>query len=121
MKKAELVDQVADAIGPGLSRRECALVVDGFLNAVKQALARGETVQLRGFGTFKRQERKPRRARNPRTGERVEVPARSVPVFKPAEDFRRKVNRAHSVRETSPDAPYVSFSVPGSAAPTRFG
>jgi hypothetical protein len=53
MTKADLVEQVSEAIGPGITKKDCALVVDGFLNAVKHALADGENIEIRGFGTFK--------------------------------------------------------------------
>jgi integration host factor subunit beta len=92
MTKADLVEQVADAIGPGITKKDCALVVDGFLNAVKLALSHGENIEIRGFGTFKVRSRKSRLARNPRTGEAVEVPSRSVPVFKPSKHLRSKVS-----------------------------
>lgn len=91
MTKADLVEQITDAIGPGITKKDCALVVDGLLNAVKQALADQEHIELRGFGTFKTRHRKARMARNPRTGEPVEVPARNVPVFKPSKDLREMV------------------------------
>ena len=91
MTKADLVEQVVDAIGPGVTKKDCALVVDAFMNAVKRALANGETMELRGFGTFKVRKRKSRMARNPRTGEPVKVPARMVPVFKPSKSLRKKV------------------------------
>lgn len=91
MTKADLVEQVAEAIGPGITKKDCALVVDGFLSAVKRALAEGENIEIRGFGTFKVRKRKARMARNPRTGEPVEVPSRFVPVFKPSKHLRNKV------------------------------
>lgn len=91
MTKADLVEQVANAIGPGITKKDTALVVDGLLNAIKQSLAGHNNIELRGFGTFKVRQRKARVARNPRTGERVEVPARMVPVFKPSKDMRGKV------------------------------
>jgi len=91
MTKADLVEQVAEAIGPGITKKDCALVVDGFLNAVKLALSQGENIEIRGFGTFKVRARKSRMARNPRTGDSVEVPSRSVPVFKPSKHLRAKV------------------------------
>ena len=93
MTKADLVEQVADAIGPGITKKDCALVVDGFLNALKLALANGDNIEIRGFGTFKVRRRKTRTARNPRTGEPVEVPSRSVPVFKPSKHLRSRVAR----------------------------
>ena len=72
MTKADLVEQVAEAIGPGVTKKDCALVVDGFLNAVKLAMTKGENIEIRGFGTFKVRKRKTRVARNPRTGDPVE-------------------------------------------------
>ena len=95
MTKADLVERVADAIGPGISRRDYALVIDAFLAAVQDALVQGEGIEIRGFGTFKVRRRKARIARNPRTGERVEVPARNVPVFQPSKHFRSRVDRGH--------------------------
>ncbi len=91
MTKADLVEQVTQAIGPGITKKDCAAVVDGFLNAVRQALANGNHIEIRGFGTFKVRHRRARTARNPRTGEPVHVEARAVPVFKPSKNFRAKV------------------------------
>ncbi len=93
MTKADLVEQVAEAIGPGVTKKDCALVVDAFLNAVKRALKNGENIEIRGFGTWKVKRRKSRMARNPRTGEPVEVPARWVPVFKASKKLRKKVEK----------------------------
>ena len=93
MTKADLVEQVTEAIGPGITKKDCALVVDGFLNAVKLALQNGENIEIRGFGTFKVRKRKTRTARNPRTGDAVDVPSRSVPVFKPSKHLRTRVAR----------------------------
>jgi integration host factor subunit beta len=98
MTKADLVEQVADAIGPGITKKDCALVVDGFLSAVKHALARGENIEIRGFGTFKVRRRKTRIARNPRTGDSVKVPSRAVPVFKPSKHLRTRVGRSEAPR-----------------------
>ena len=94
MTKADLVEQVADVIGPRVTKRECGLVVDAFLDAVKDALARGDRIELRGFGTFKVRHRKARTGRNPRTGEPVEVPPRHVPVFKPSRHLSSRVDQA---------------------------
>jgi integration host factor subunit beta len=91
MTKADLVEQVAEAIGPGITKKDCALVVDGLLNAIKEALTEHQPIEIRGFGTFKVRERKSRMARNPRTGDRVHVPSRTVPVFKPSKEMRAQV------------------------------
>ena len=93
MTKADLVREVAQAIGPRVSKKDCGRVVDAFLAAVVETLARGEGIELRGFGTFKLQHRKARKAANPRTGEPVEVPAYDVPVFKPSKHLRSRVDR----------------------------
>jgi integration host factor alpha subunit len=94
MTKADLVEQVYEAIGPGVTKKDCAAVVEAFLNAVKNALEHGEHIEIRGFGTFKVRHRKPRMARNPRTGEAVQVPARQVPVFKPSRLFKEDVDES---------------------------
>ena len=72
MTKADLVARAAEAVGPRITKKDCGLVADAFLDAVKEALERGEGVESRGFGTFKVCQRKARAARNPRTGERVD-------------------------------------------------
>jgi nucleoid DNA-binding protein len=94
MTKADLVEQVHEAIGPGVTKKDCAAVVDAFLNAVKKAIADGDHIEIRGFGTFKVRQRKPRVARNPRTGESVMVPARAVPIFKPSRLFKKEVEES---------------------------
>jgi nucleoid DNA-binding protein len=95
MTKADLVTRVSETIGPAITKKDCATVVDAFLTAVKDALAEHENIEIRGFGTFKVKERKSRLARNPRTGDPVEVPPRAVPVFKPSKDLRAMVEPDH--------------------------
>ena len=95
MTKADLVEKVTATIartaGPMISKKDCARVVDAFLEAVKGALADQHNIEIRGFGTFKIRNRKTRMARNPRTGDPVEVAARPVPVFKPSKELRAVV------------------------------
>lgn len=95
MTKADLVEQVTASIartsGPMISKKDCARVVDAFLDAIKLALSNQQNIEVRGFGTFKIRRRKTRMARNPRTGEPVEVAARPVPVFKPSKELRTMV------------------------------
>jgi integration host factor subunit beta len=100
MTKADLVEQVAEAIGPGITKKDCAMVVDGLLNAIKNALADHAHIEIRGFGTFKVRKRRSRMARNPRTGDPVEVPARAVPIFKPSKDLRVQVSEGVHVPVT---------------------
>lgn len=95
MTKADLVERVTAQIsrtaGPMISKKDCARVVDAFLDAIKESLEQQENIEVRGFGTFKIRRRKTRMARNPRTGEPVEVSARPVPVFKPSKELRSLV------------------------------
>ena len=89
MTKADLVDEIAERTG--LTKKDVAETVDEFLSAVTRALEAGRHIEIRGFGTFKVKDRKARIARNPRTGEAVEVPARRVPVFKVSKELKDKV------------------------------
>jgi integration host factor subunit beta len=95
MTKADLVERVtatiAQTAGPMISKKDCARVVDAFLDAVKEALKDQKNIEVRGFGTFKIRQRRTRMARNPRTGTPVEVSARPVPVFKPSKELRALV------------------------------
>lgn len=101
MTKADLVERVTASIsrtaGPMISKKDCARVVDAFLDAVKESLAEQNNIEIRGFGTFKIRMRKTRMARNPRTGDPVEVAARPVPVFKPSKELRNLVAEADQV------------------------
>src|ERR1700756_2988984 len=95
MTKADLVERVTAQIsrtaGPMISKKDCARVVDAFLESIKEALQGQKNIEVRGFGTFKIRHRKTRMARNPRTGSPVEVSARPVPVFKPSKELRAMV------------------------------
>src|SRR5688500_19433916 len=87
MTKADLVQRVADTIGPGVTKRDCAVVVDAFLNSIKDAMAEHQNIEIRGFGTFKVRERKSRLASNPRTGDPVVVPKRAETVLQTSKEL----------------------------------
>jgi len=91
MTKADLVDEVASYAE--LSRKHSETVVNTFFGSIIESLTRGDKVELRGFGTFKVRRRKPRIGRNPKTGEKVQVPAKVVPYFKPGKELRQLVDR----------------------------
>jgi integration host factor beta subunit len=90
MTKADLVDEISQR--SGLTKKDVAETVDEFLEAVSRALTAGKHIEIRGFGTFKVKERKPRTARNPRTGDAVQVPSRRVPVFKVSKELKDRVS-----------------------------
>jgi integration host factor subunit beta len=90
MTKADLVDQVT-ALGD-LTRRDGEVIVDTMFEAVIGALKADDKVEIRGFGSFRTRKRNPRIGRNPKTGARVDVPAKRVPFFKPAKELRDAIN-----------------------------
>ncbi|MBM3781470.1 MAG: integration host factor subunit beta [Acidobacteria bacterium] len=92
MTKAELVEEVSRIAD--LSRKEAEVVVDTVFQSVIDALHRGEKVELRGFGSFRLRQRDSRRGRNPKTGDTVDVPPKSVPYFKPGKELRDLINQA---------------------------
>ena len=87
--KADIVNQIADATG--LTKTDTAVVVDGMLASLIDAMQRGEHIEIRGFGTFKIVHRAPRTGRNPKTGEVVKIPSRAMPVFKPSRELRNSI------------------------------
>ena len=88
MNKSQLVDALADRLG---DRRTAATAVDALLQIVVDTVRSGDSVSLAGFGVFESRARAARTGRNPRTGEAVEVPATTVPAFRPGTGFRNAV------------------------------
>ncbi|MFS8652443.1 MAG: HU family DNA-binding protein, partial [Caldibacillus sp.] len=81
MNKTELINAVAEATD--LSKKDAGKAVDAVFDTILNALAKGEKVQLVGFGNFEVRHRAARKGRNPQTGEEIEIPASKVPAFKP--------------------------------------
>ncbi len=92
MTKSELVEVIAERQG-SITRREAEVVVNTIFSAIGDALADGDRVELRGFGSFTVKHRNARIGRNPKTGESVHVPAKIVPHFKPGKELRERVDR----------------------------
>ncbi len=90
MNKSELVQEVAEYAD--ISKTTAAKAVDAVVESIKDALAEGDTVTLIGFGTFSVRERAARVGRNPRTGERLDIQAANVPVFKAGKALKDAVN-----------------------------
>lgn len=90
MTKAELIVNVAEKAG--LDRRKAEKAVGAFVDTVVQALVEGDKVQIIGFGTFENRERSARTGRNPRTGEKIEIPASKLPSFKAGKALKEAVN-----------------------------
>ena len=114
MTKADLVDKVT-ALGD-LTRRDGEVIVDLLFDSVIGALKADDKVEIRGFGSFRTRQRKARIGRNPKTGDRVDVPAKRVPFFKPSKELRDLVNREFAVAgqvdpaDSAPDAAFARGS-----------
>ncbi|GMG82173.1 integration host factor subunit beta [Paralimibaculum aggregatum] len=91
MIKSELVQQIAED-NPHLYLRDVERIVSTVFDEITEALARGDRVELRGFGAFSVKNRDARTGRNPRTGEAVEVPEKTVPFFKAGKELRERMN-----------------------------
>ena len=90
MTKADLVDKVT-ALGD-LTRRDGEIIVDLLFDSVIGALKSGDKIEIRGFGSFRTRQRNARVGRNPKSGAKVDVPAKKVPFFKPSKELRDLIN-----------------------------
>jgi nucleoid DNA-binding protein len=91
LTKGDIINIVAE--GTGLTKVETSAVIDGFLATIGYALQTGDSVTLRGFGSFRTVHRRERTSVNPKTGNEMYVPERTAPVFKASIDLRKLVNQ----------------------------
>ena len=91
MTRAELIKQIASG-QDHLAETDVDAAVKALLDRMREALATGERIEIRGFGSFSLHDRPPRFARNPKTGEIIQTSAKSVPHFKPGKELRERVN-----------------------------
>src|SRR5580765_8528560 len=91
MTKAELVEEVSRV--SDLTKKHSEVIVDTVFRSIITALHRGEKIELRGFGSFRLRRREPRKGRNPKTGDKVDVPPKKVPYFKPGKELKELINK----------------------------
>lgn len=91
MTKSELIERIVELQGQ-LSSKDVELAIKTMLEQMSQALATGERIEIRGFGSFSLHFRSPRVGRNPKTGESVSLDGKYVPHFKPGKELRDRVN-----------------------------
>ena len=91
MTKSELIEKLA-ARQTQLSLKDVELVVKSIIEHMAQSLAKGERIEIRGFGSFSLHFREPRVGRNPKTGQSVQLEGKYVPHFKPGKELRDQVN-----------------------------
>jgi len=92
MTKAELVDEVARVVQ--LTKKQAETIVNIVFDSIVDSLRSGQKIELRGFGSFRLRNRKSRTGRNPKTGEKVEVPSKKIPYFKPGKELKELINKA---------------------------
>jgi integration host factor subunit beta len=91
MTKAELIEKVTERIN-GLTKRQTEVVVNTVFGSIKDAMAKGDKIEIRGFGSFRLRHRRMREGRNPKTGTKVTVPAKRVPFFKAGKELKELVD-----------------------------
>ncbi|MBI4664937.1 MAG: integration host factor subunit beta [Nitrospinae bacterium] len=90
MTKSEMAEKLAEKIN--VKKQQAEEIINIFTNSIIEALANGDKVEIRGFGSFRVRHRAQKEGRNPKTGEKVSVPAKKVPFFKTGKDFREVVD-----------------------------
>src|SRR6201982_274780 len=100
MTKADLIDEVSRLAE--FTRKDNEVILETIFEHIVCALRVGDKIEIRGFGSFRTRQRKPRVGRNPKTGDRVEVPAKKIPFFKPSKELKDLVNTGASEQPATP-------------------
>jgi integration host factor subunit beta len=104
MTKADLIEEVSRVVE--MTRKESEVIVESIFDSIVKALRGGDKIEIRGFGSFRTRQRQPRIGRNPKTGTRVEVPAKKIPYFKPSKELKDVVNSsAAAAKDPAPADP----------------
>ncbi len=103
MTKADLIEEVA-RLGE-LTRKDSEVIVETIFDSIVRSLRVGDKIEIRGFGSFRTRQRKSRVGRNPKTGDRVDVPAKKIPFFKPSKELKDLVNTAAVQHQAAPPSP----------------
>ena len=90
MTKADLIEEVSRQVE--LTRKDSEVIVETIFDSIVHSLRAGDKIEIRGFGSFRTRKRQGRIGRNPKTGDRVEVPAKTIPYFKPSKELKDLVN-----------------------------
>ena len=112
LTKADLIEEVLNITE--LPRKESETIVETIFDSIILAIQKGEKIEIRGFGSFRTRERRGRVGRNPKTGEKVEVPAKRIPFFKPSKELKDFVNSEEAAALTS-----AAEAAAGSSSPNH--
>ncbi len=102
MTKADLIEEVARVVE--FTRKESEIIVEAIFDSVVSALREDDKIEIRGFGSFRTRQRQSRIGRNPKTGARVDVPAKRVPYFKPSKELKDLVNEQDAMPASEPSS-----------------
>lgn len=94
MTRAQIASSISEATG--ISKKEAEIVIGGFISIIIDCLSKNESIEIRGFGTFKNVVREPMKARNPKTGEVLQLGKRFIPKFKVSKEFKKVVQESLS-------------------------
>ena len=108
MNRGDLIKAVSTV--EGMTPKEPEVIVETILECMVKALQAGNKIEIRGFGSFRTRQRQPRIGRNPKTGARVEVPAKKIPYFKPSKELKDVVNNSAAAAE--PESPIAEGPAP---------
>ncbi len=106
MTKADLIEEVSRVVE--MTRKDSEVIVEAIFDSIIRSLRGGDKIEIRGFGSFRTRERQARIGRNPKTGDRVEVPAKRIPYFKPSKELKDLVNHVAESAADRPPAPPLS-------------
>ena len=111
MTKADLISVVAKRLD--ITQVQAGIIVEAALRSIVSALQGGQEVEIRGFGSFRFRNRAPRKGRNPKTGERVDVPPKKIPYFKMGKELKSLLNAERPPEEPeAPEAPVIPLPGP---------
>ena len=116
MTKADLIDEVSRLAE--LTRKDSEVIVETIFDSVVRSLRAGDKIEIRGFGSFRTRQRRPRVGRNPKTGEKVEVPAKKIPFFKPSKELKDLVNETTPAAAPAATPPVAPPATPAPTTPT---
>ena len=111
MTKADLIEEVSRVVE--MTRKESEVIVEAIFDSIVRSLRAGDKIEIRGFGSFRTRQRQPRIGRNPKTGARVEVPAKTIPYFKPSKELKDTVNNSLVPVAAPATAPAATPPTPG--------
>ena len=103
MTKADLIEEVARITD--VTRRDSEVIVETIFDSIVHSLRAGDKIEIRGFGSFRTRQRNSRVGRNPKTGDRVDVPAKKIPFFKPSKELKDIINRSGEATQPVTQSP----------------